>query len=246
MLKYKKHYEPLSDLLFTEPLAVPLAPLLASVGVHPNVLTFFSLIAGIGSGVLFATGHWAWAAIVFQCSYFFDCLDGKVARLLGIASEFGKKLDFIADSIRKPSSFLGIACFFYFTDNIRFTALTFVCFVAHLGIHKLYHLTGVGCYDLAFPVFVKKIVRRYAPRVVTLYGFDEEQFLGFVLFPIIAAILGLPEGAVYFFYGIGLGTTLSIIKILILWKYRLAGKYADVYQDWGGTGGALDKAEIES
>ena len=237
--KYTKDYEPWSDIVFTEPIAIPLTPVLAKLRVHPNLITVFSLLAGLASGVIFAFGHWFWAALVFQFAYLCDCLDGKVARLRQMTSSFGAKLDVFADSTRKPSSFLGIAIYFYCAELTGFAILTVLALVVHILIHKLYVLTDVLEYDLELPDFHRKFIRRISPRTVALYTFFEEQFIEFVAFPLVAAIIGLPKGAVWFFYGAVVVTVLGLTKLYILLNHRRKGRYEQIHQNWAGTGGSL-------
>ena len=239
---YVKPYRPWCDLFFADPLADPLTPVMAAMRVHPNVITTGSLFAGLASGVLFAMGYWLWGALVFQFSCFCDGLDGKVARLRQMTSEFGARLDVWADSARKPSSFMGLAIYFYIHEQLSFVILTVVALIVHVVVHKLYGIVGVQEYDLEFPNFHKKVVRRFAPKILTLYTFFEEQFIEFVVFPLIAVVAGLPKGGVWFFYGAGIVTVLGLGKLFLLWNHRRKGRYKEVYQDWVGTQGKLDKA----
>ena len=238
---YIKAYRPWSLLLFADPFADPLVPVIAATKIHPNIITIFSLLAGIICGFLFAMGYWFAGALIFQFSCFCDGIDGKVARLRNITSEFGAKLDIIADSVRKPSSFLGIAIYFYSHDQFLFVGLTVLALLVHVIVHKLYVIAGILEYDLEFPNFHRNIIRRISPRILALYTFFEEQFIEFVVFPLIAAIVTLPEGGVWFFYGAGAVTILSACKLFIILNHRWKGRYDEVFQDWSGTGGNLDK-----
>lgn len=238
---YIKAYEPWSDILFTEPFAIPLTRILAAMKVNPNAVTIVSLLSGLASGIVFATGHWFWGALVFQFAYFCDCLDGKVARLRGMTSKFGAKLDVFADGTRKPSSFIGIAVYFYLNNETSFVILSGAALIVHVCLHKLYQITGVAEYDLEFPEFHRNIIRRYSPRILALYTFFDEQFIQFVVFPIIAVVISLPKGAIWFFYGVGLVTLLGLLKLINSLNYRQKGKYDQIYQNWAATGGNLDK-----
>ncbi|UCG46725.1 MAG: CDP-alcohol phosphatidyltransferase family protein [Phycisphaerales bacterium] len=239
---YVKAYGPWSVILLADPLAIPLARVLAMLRVHPNAITAASLVAGLATGVFFALGHWLWGAAAFYLSHFFDCIDGNVARCRKMTSELGAKLDAIADGTRKPSSFMGIGIYFYMNAQMQLAILTIAALVVHVAVHKLYLLIGVLEYDLEFPNFHRKVVRLVAPRLVALYTFFEEQLIEFCVFPVIAVIVGLPEGAVWFLYGAGVVTMLSLGKLCILWNHRLKGRYEQVRQDWTATKGNLDKA----
>jgi CDP-diacylglycerol--serine O-phosphatidyltransferase len=63
----------------------------------PNMLTMLSLVSGL-TGMRFATqGKWQEASLAIVIAAAFDVLDGRVARLLNIASKFGAELDSLAD-----------------------------------------------------------------------------------------------------------------------------------------------------
>lgn len=65
----------------------------------PNLLTVIALCSGL-SGIRFALQQrWEAAAIAIVVASIFDVLDGRVARLLNIASKFGAELDSLSDAI---------------------------------------------------------------------------------------------------------------------------------------------------
>lgn len=242
---YIKAFGPWCVVFFTDPFAIPIARILASLRVHPNAITSVSLLAGLATGVFFVFGDWFWGAVVFHFSFLTDCLDGKVARLRQMTSEFGAKLDVWADSTRKPSSFLGIGVYFYIRGQLPFAILTVVALIVHVMMHKLYSVAGVSEYDLEFPKFQRRVVRRMAPRLLALYTFFDEQFIQFVLFPLVAVIIGGREGKAWFLWGSLIITTLTFLKLVILWNHKREGRYEEVYQDWAGTKGNLDKSGLE-
>jgi phosphatidylglycerophosphate synthase len=240
-LSYIKAYEPWSVVFFVDPLIIPLVPILATLRISPNLITAGVLLTGLSAGLFFALGFWFWGAVIFLFSHFLDCLDGKVARLRGITSEFGAKLDNFADSLRKPSCFLGITVYFYRNDSMLFALLTVVVFVAHVAVHKSYGFLGVSHCDLEFPDFHRKVIRRFAPRVLALYTYFEEFFFLFVVCPLLVYFADIPRGGVLFLWGGLIITTLTFLKLLILWNHRRKGRYQQVYQDWVGTKGNLEQ-----
>lgn len=65
----------------------------------PNMLTLLALCSGL-SGIRFALQErWEAAALAIVVAAVFDVLDGRVARLLNIASKFGAELDSLSDVI---------------------------------------------------------------------------------------------------------------------------------------------------
>jgi CDP-diacylglycerol--serine O-phosphatidyltransferase len=65
----------------------------------PNMLTLLSLCSGL-TGIRFALqGEWEKAVIAVLIASVFDVLDGRVARMLNMASKFGAELDSLSDAI---------------------------------------------------------------------------------------------------------------------------------------------------
>jgi CDP-diacylglycerol--glycerol-3-phosphate 3-phosphatidyltransferase len=85
---------------------------LASVGVHPNILTTIGVIINVGSGILFGVGEFFWAGIILIIANLFDMLDGNVARLTGNVTRFGAFLDSTLDRLSDIVVFLGIMMFY--------------------------------------------------------------------------------------------------------------------------------------
>lgn len=85
---------------------------LASLGVHPNILTAIGVMINVGCGVLFGMGHFGWAGLVLVVANLFDMLDGNVARLTGNVTKFGGFLDSSLDRLSDMVVFLGIMVFY--------------------------------------------------------------------------------------------------------------------------------------
>ena len=85
---------------------------LASIGVHPNILTGIGVTINIGCGVLFGVGEFFWAGVVLIVANLFDMLDGNVARLTGNVTRFGGFLDSTLDRLSDMGAFLGIMIFY--------------------------------------------------------------------------------------------------------------------------------------
>jgi len=65
----------------------------------PNLLTVFALCGGL-TGIRFALlGRWHEAVLAIAIAAIFDVLDGRVARMLNIASKFGAELDSLSDCV---------------------------------------------------------------------------------------------------------------------------------------------------
>lgn len=85
---------------------------LASLGIHPNILTTIGVTINVGCGVLFGFGEFFWAGVVLIVANLFDMLDGNVARLTGNVTRFGGFLDSTLDRLSDMVVFLGIMIFY--------------------------------------------------------------------------------------------------------------------------------------
>ncbi|MEO6589863.1 MAG: CDP-alcohol phosphatidyltransferase family protein [Pyrinomonadaceae bacterium] len=85
---------------------------IASVGVHPNILTTVGVCINVGCGLLFGFGEFFWAGMVLIVANVFDMLDGNVARMTGNVTKFGGFLDSSLDRLSDMVVFLGIMIFY--------------------------------------------------------------------------------------------------------------------------------------
>jgi len=82
--------------------------LLASLRVHPNILTLIGLLINIFATVLFAKGIFAWAALVVVFAGIFDIVDGEVARRTQRDTKFGAFFDSVIDRYSDLLLLLGL------------------------------------------------------------------------------------------------------------------------------------------
>jgi phosphatidylglycerophosphate synthase len=72
--------------------------------ITPNQVTILSALICVGAGAMFVTlpGHlWVvMAALVFELSFVFDCVDGQLARIRKTSSPLGHLFDFLMDEIK--------------------------------------------------------------------------------------------------------------------------------------------------
>ncbi len=85
---------------------------IASVGVHPNILTTIGVCINVGCALLFGFGEFFWGGIVLIVANIFDMLDGNVARMTGNVTRFGGFLDSSLDRLSDMVVFLGIMVFY--------------------------------------------------------------------------------------------------------------------------------------
>lgn len=67
------------------------------MGFKPNIITYFSLLCGVISGIFFWRGEWLWGVFWMIVTSFTDMLDGSTARAGNIGTVFGGILDHVAD-----------------------------------------------------------------------------------------------------------------------------------------------------
>ena len=65
----------------------------------PNILTLLALCSGLTAMQMALQGKWENAVIAIVAASVFDVLDGRVARMLNIASKFGAELDSLSDCV---------------------------------------------------------------------------------------------------------------------------------------------------
>ena len=65
----------------------------------PNMITSGNLLCGMLSLILVVRGHILPAAWMIPCAVFFDFMDGKVARAMGVSSDFGVEFDSLGDVV---------------------------------------------------------------------------------------------------------------------------------------------------
>lgn len=98
--------------------------LLASLRVHPNILTLIGLVINIYAMVLFAKGIVFWAAIVILFAGVFDMLDGEVARRTKRVTKFGAFFDSVIDRYSDVLLLLGLIIWYAKIDRIFYVGLT--------------------------------------------------------------------------------------------------------------------------
>ena len=103
-----------SDAYFSKTLCRPLVNFMCKIGVHPNFITFLSLVCGL-SALFFhiKRQYWVVASLIVLRTAF-DCIDGEVARECNKMSKFGSFFDGAADQ-----AFYLITVTYIFSDACR-------------------------------------------------------------------------------------------------------------------------------
>lgn len=84
-----------------------------ALGITPNMVTWGSLILGVGAGVALATGWIGLGALLTSLSSALDAADGGVARATGKSSDAGEVLDAAVDRYNEMIFMAGAAIYFF-------------------------------------------------------------------------------------------------------------------------------------
>jgi CDP-diacylglycerol--glycerol-3-phosphate 3-phosphatidyltransferase len=100
-----------------------LASSLAATRIHPDLLTWLSLILNTWVGVLFAAGRFAAGGVVLIAAGFCDTMDGPVARHQGRVTEFGSFLHSILNRYADLVLFLGLLVYYARVNRFLYAVL---------------------------------------------------------------------------------------------------------------------------
>jgi CDP-diacylglycerol--glycerol-3-phosphate 3-phosphatidyltransferase len=98
--------------------------LLASLNVHPNILTLVGMLINILAMVLFAKGIFTWAAFVILFAGIFDMVDGEVARRTKRVTKFGAFFDSVIDRYSDLLLLLGLIIWYAKINRIFYVGMT--------------------------------------------------------------------------------------------------------------------------
>src|SRR3989442_8986121 len=97
---------------------------LASLHIHPNILTLIGMVINIFAMVLFAKGIFAWAGLVILFAGIFDIVDGEVARRTHRETKFGAFFDSMIDRYSDLLLLLGLIIWYAKINRIFYVGLT--------------------------------------------------------------------------------------------------------------------------
>ena len=140
MRKIPAEYEnPFDDVLLN--MCDNIAPTFHSYGFTPNMVTTLSNISAIIVIILLLEARYVWAAIFVMIAYFFDCLDGHIARKYNNVTKFGDYYDHISDT----SKVVAILFTMYWINSEKFYKIIPIIIVAaglslvHMGCQEKYY-----------------------------------------------------------------------------------------------------------
>lgn len=116
-----------------------------NIGFSPNGITTLSLISGLYGVYKFANHEFYQSAFFHLLSYYFDCMDGHMARKYNMTSEFGDYYDHTKDFIVAGLMFYHMGKFYWNNENkikyiIPLIALIIIYGVnRHMGCQEIYY-----------------------------------------------------------------------------------------------------------
>lgn len=129
---------PVDDLLLYGVEAI--MPLLVWSKITPNAVTLLSGVAGAASVGLVTQGQGKWAAIAYMLSYFWDCVDGFLARSTNQVTSVGDTMDHLKD----VSVALALFYALYFSGKVPRWALLLLVALAVAS------LVQMGCQEKVY------------------------------------------------------------------------------------------------
>lgn len=165
-----------------DPLAVPLSRrLLRWRWVTPDRVTWVAFALALGAAGCFVTGHLRWGGALFLARYFFDCVDGMVARGRGTASARGAALDISVDVVGTHLVAAALVSHLVAAGDAPLAAATLL--LAVLGIHNwsLAHRKGLARLSGAGDGGFDHAWRRRPPGLGRWIDFSQRN--GMVAFP---------------------------------------------------------------
>ena len=109
--------------------ALPIARVLAALGVTADMVTVVGFIGNVYVAILIAQGRLVLAGIVMVAAGTCDALDGAVARASRKTDRSGALLDSVIDRYSESVVFLGLIVFFFTTGHLFALTCTFMAIV---------------------------------------------------------------------------------------------------------------------
>jgi CDP-diacylglycerol--glycerol-3-phosphate 3-phosphatidyltransferase len=95
----------------------PIGAFFNRLGIYPNTMTIIGLVGNIIGAILIAFGYMTIGGIIVLIMGLFDTLDGTMARLRGMPSDFGAFVDSVTDRYSELVIFGGLLFYFGQKDN---------------------------------------------------------------------------------------------------------------------------------
>jgi phosphatidylglycerophosphate synthase len=200
----------------TDPIALPLVRLLVRKRwLTPNQVTALGLCFGLSVGVAFSFGTRAGliaGGILFYLAFMFDCIDGKLARTLGVHSALGDGLDHLADGGRRASGSLGIIIYLWRAGGVGDNAFMWGVVYAILAYYFI-EISGARKNEPVTKAGARWSGALAERRLLPTPGMPDVQAAAFILGPITGFVVP----------GLGLGIAMLLAAIVITARRRVRG-----------------------
>jgi CDP-diacylglycerol--glycerol-3-phosphate 3-phosphatidyltransferase len=198
----------------------------AKLGIHPDAITWTSLVLSLACIPSAAMGHFSVAGVFFLIGSAFDALDGMVARQLGVASDAGEMLDAVIDRYADAAPLFGLALFYRF--SVWQMSIPLIAMLGSLMVS--YNRAKAEAMGLKLP---GGLMRRHE-RIAYIGG-------ALVFAPELSPWLGSPWGAVH-------PATLAIIALVGMVGHIAAVRLAiaarkELVRLGRGAGGTRDQSQ---
>lgn len=165
------------------------------LGFTPNMITTLSIICGLGSAFSIYRHNYGLGALLFVVAYYFDCVDGKLARKYNMHTAFGDYYDHLGDMVK----FIAVIYVLYFRKGVK------------LKSHQRLFIPII--YVLCFLTFLQIGYQE------TIYARNESQSLS--VFKYLASLDATPRDTIQLTRYFGNGTfILAFVLIIILWNQK--------------------------
>lgn len=128
MIMYNKIIDVLRQCIYH--IVDPLIKGLASMGVTPNMITFFGFLLNVAASIVFVKDNAGLGGLLMLVAGLFDMMDGRMARITHQESRFGAVWDSTLDRYSEMFCLFGIT--FFFLQEWKFNT-AIVTFVAMIG-----------------------------------------------------------------------------------------------------------------
>ncbi len=112
---------------FYRRISIKITKYVAKTSLTPNNISFLALLSALTAAYLLSFNNFVYFIILgiflVQLSIILDCVDGEIARLKNLKSEFGAWFDGIASKIGELSLYFGIAFNCYALSSINFLGI---------------------------------------------------------------------------------------------------------------------------
>lgn len=104
----------------------PIGKFLNRLGLMPNTMTLLGLIGNSIGAILLAQGYMFWGGVLILLMGPVDALDGTMARLRGMAGEFGAFVDSVTDRYSELIIFGGLLYYYVHQGSELYAMLAFL------------------------------------------------------------------------------------------------------------------------